>query len=204
MSQFNYRNFRRAKGIIVYLIWQFGISVSLSMLLIILCIGSYYLKNVKEKEDIEHKSEMKEIKDTLSDIRGNTVGKTLETNNEKSSLFNKDLAGNSFRNMKIRLADFANQSNRSLILDGKTFDDCIIYGPAVIKIVNNNEIVYSHFGAPGSNPDNLWIIVQEQRWVTGIIGIKNTKFRHCTFVDIAFIGTREEREIFTKGITMSY
>ncbi len=96
----------------------------------------------------------------------------------------------------FRLTDLIRYGS-SHIIEDRTFEDCWIYGPAVvypqgIVVIQNNAFQ----GIP-SLDYAFWEISKGQH-ISGVIALKNCTFRRCTFVNVSFIGTRESLEQWFK------
>ena len=98
-----------------------------------------------------------------------------------------------FRNEPVRLADLINQGRPST-LQGYTFDDCDIYGPAVITLVSGGGIENCQLGS-----GDVFIEVTVPRTLIGVIGLYNTLFRHCRFHRVGIAAPAELIETFRLG-----
>ena len=74
------------------------------------------------------------------------------------------------------------------VIDGKTVENTLLVGPAVVALIANVTMDTIQFDG---SPESLFIVVPEGRWVQGVVGIRNSVFRNCRFQNIAFIGTQE-------------
>jgi len=91
----------------------------------------------------------------------------------------------------FRIVDFALDSD---IIDGKTFEDCTIYGPAIIMPLESTTLAHNTFEA---DPETLfWIVPEDKLRVIGAIGLVNCTFRRCVFRRIGVAGKRELRNLF--------
>jgi hypothetical protein len=96
-----------------------------------------------------------------------------------------------FRNEPVRLTDLIEQG-RSPTLQGYTFDDCDIYGPAVITPVRGGGIQNCQL----DGGDALFIEITPPRPLFGVVGLYNTWFRHCRFHGVGIAATAEIIEAF--------
>lgn len=71
-------------------------------------------------------------------------------------------------------------------IDGKTFTDCVIEGPAVMLAMGNVTFEDCNLGVT-TNPRNLLVQGLGER-MTGAIGVSNTRFVRCRFVGVGFSG----------------
>jgi hypothetical protein len=86
----------------------------------------------------------------------------------------------------FRIADLSDPLN---MVVGRTFEDCHIYGPAVIMLYDRNDIGDSTFHT--QKPDHIFIIASSGIWGglgTGVIGLMDCKFRRCHFYNVSVTG----------------
>jgi len=99
----------------------------------------------------------------------------------------------------FKIADLADTQN---IIEGRTFEDCWIYGPAVLwpqehnDISLNNEFQASPEQAFMVGTSNVGNVVGPG---TGIIVLRDCKFRHCHFVGVTFIGVEDDIKKWRSG-----
>ena len=74
-------------------------------------------------------------------------------------------------------------------IDGKTFTECLIEGPAVIGVMNGTHFDTCNMGV-AENPKTL-LLDPRGDMVAGVIGMSNCQFIRCRFVQVAFTGVRE-------------
>ncbi|RZJ28629.1 MAG: hypothetical protein EON85_08595 [Brevundimonas sp.] len=72
------------------------------------------------------------------------------------------------------------------VIDGKTFTDCVIEGPAVLYATENVYFDNCNLGITANGANLLLQTVGEK--VTGVIAFSNTTFVRCRFVGIGFTG----------------
>ncbi|HEY0926857.1 hypothetical protein [Brevundimonas sp.] len=77
------------------------------------------------------------------------------------------------------------QAGKTLI-DGKTFTDCLIEGPAVLFATDNVHFEGCNLGITDNGKNLLLQTVGEK--VTGVVPFANTRFVRCRFVGIGFTG----------------
>ena len=89
------------------------------------------------------------------------------------------------------------EHDNGLVYD-KTFDACLIEGPAFLKLGDNNVLLYC------SVPNNIALHLLEVREgspALGSIMLVNTKFSACYFSDtITFVGTPADIALLKKAI----
>ncbi|WP_321477076.1 hypothetical protein [uncultured Paludibaculum sp.] len=95
----------------------------------------------------------------------------------------------------IRIAELINPSNQII---GRTIEDSWIYGPAVLYLTDLSSIANCTFG---SSKNLLFMQVPLNTAAgagTGVIGVRDTKFRRCHFVNITLVGTAEQIDAWVK------
>jgi len=94
-----------------------------------------------------------------------------------------------FRDEVIRIAEL---TVRGPHIDGYTFVNCRILGPAVLAMVDHVDITHREFEADMNAI--LWEIDPDSRPTTfGAVGVTNTVFSSCTFEAIGIAGTQDLR-----------
>jgi hypothetical protein len=96
----------------------------------------------------------------------------------------------------FRLTDLVGDSD---ILDGRTFEECIIYGPAVVVPLDDVEISGSSF--EGDANSMFWEIPESRQQVVGAIGLRECAFRRCSFRKIGLAGSAAAIAHFRAGIS---
>lgn len=92
-----------------------------------------------------------------------------------------------FSKKRIRLADLIFEG--SLHVESKTFEDCYIYGPAMVSLQSDARLDHCTLnGDPGA----IFTIIEPGQTVQGIILIDGCVFRRCTFLYIGFLGTEAQ------------
>jgi hypothetical protein len=119
----------------------------------------------------------------------------LQTETNRQSASPGDLLGKSIRGLTFRLTDLP------LIQDtirDRTFDECDIYGPAIIFIVSPAEFTKCHFH--GDPELMFWMPGPGQKGMLGAIAFQNCIFRRCRLIGIGFTGDREVLEFMRTTI----
>jgi hypothetical protein len=101
-----------------------------------------------------------------------------------------------FSRQTIRLVDLV--QNGGYTIEGKTFEDCLILGPAIIA-GPNNIIADSSFDA--EDPDVIYIVMDPQVVHAGWILLSMCVFRRCEFRLIGIVGPQYGRDAFAKAFT---
>ncbi len=96
----------------------------------------------------------------------------------------------------FKIADLADGEN---VIVGRTFEDCHIYGPAVLFLLDRNTLIEPHvmgsldeafLAAPATNRAGPH---------TGIIVLRECTFKRCTLFNITFVGASEDIERYKKS-----
>ena len=77
-------------------------------------------------------------------------------------------------------------------IDGKTFTECVIEGPAVVAILAGVKLDGCHLGV-ATNPRSLLYRPMGEK-LAGVIGLSNCRFVNCRFVQVGFTGSDEMLE----------
>lgn len=85
-----------------------------------------------------------------------------------------------------------------VFIEGKTFTDCTLEGPAVVLMGDGVEMDGCHMGT-ASDPAML-LLRPVGKTVNGVIGFKNCKFIRCRFAQIGFVGDDRFIEEFQKNL----
>ena len=108
--------------------------------------------------------------------------------------------GNTFDNTGVWLPGLAVESLRlgKLVLDGYTFTNCVIDGPAVLAVVDAVTFRSCDFGRIGAASDLLF--TPRGQHLTGAIGFSNTRFVNCRFDMVGFTGNEEFLRAFEANL----
>lgn len=79
-----------------------------------------------------------------------------------------------YRNMLIRVADLTVHED---VIEGVTFENCSIVGPAVLAVLEGNEFL--HCGWEGDLEAIIWEVPEGLR--IGAVGVRNCTFSSCRF-----------------------
>jgi hypothetical protein len=90
------------------------------------------------------------------------------------------------RGRTLRIAELARDD---LIIRSRTFEDCDIYGPAVLIAVGTG--IMQECGFEGDAETVFWEIPAERVRIAGAIALEDCVFRRCRFSKIGLAGTRE-------------
>ena len=87
----------------------------------------------------------------------------------------------------VRLPDLATASP---MIDGHSFENCLIVGPAVMLVLGGTTISGCDLG--GDAVALFWLVEPEDRpSVLGAIGARNCEFLGCRFENVGLAGTEE-------------
>ncbi len=76
------------------------------------------------------------------------------------------------------------------VIDGKTFTDCLIEGPAVLAVMNGTTFDSCAMGATSDMRNLLYRPVSREK-LAGVIGMSNCRFVRCRFAQVGFTGSDE-------------
>ena len=86
-----------------------------------------------------------------------------------------------------------------MAIDGKTFTDCVIEGPAVMAVMNGTTFDSCAMGAT-TDVRNLLYRPLSNTKLAGVIGMANCRFVRCRFVQVGFTGSDDLLEQLQSGI----
>jgi HAMP domain-containing protein len=110
---------------------------------------------------------------------------------------------NYFSQELIRVADLVVMGQP--IIEGKVFEDCILYGPAVITLMHDRPGIMENCSLEGPpNLDDIFFEAQKGRYLGGVIGLRGCTLRRCRIVKICIVGPKEEIEAAKRGIQVRH
>jgi hypothetical protein len=74
------------------------------------------------------------------------------------------------------------------VIEGKTFSDCRIHGPAVIVPISGCQFDGCSMGAPDGDMRNLMFQPLGPTKITGAIAFRNCLFERCDFLGVGYTG----------------
>ncbi len=98
----------------------------------------------------------------------------------------------------LRMPELADAVEGPDVIDGYTFVECELIGPAVLALLGGVTIAHSTFEA---HPDELFLELGEPRMLYGVIGLLNCEFTRCKFARIGFVGSAETIEAFRQSVS---
>ena len=86
-----------------------------------------------------------------------------------------------------------------MFIDGKTFTDCVIEGPAVMAVMNGTVFESCAMGATSDIRTLLYRPVGQTK-MAGVVGMSNCRFIRCRFVQVGFTGSDALIEELQAGV----
>ncbi|MBF0665863.1 MAG: hypothetical protein IR159_10050 [Brevundimonas sp.] len=80
------------------------------------------------------------------------------------------------------------QSGAGAIIEGRTFTDCFIEGPAVMLALEGVHFESVNFGPTGGDLRNMLFRPMSQQMAIGAIPVRNCTFRNCQFHTLGITG----------------
>jgi hypothetical protein len=105
-----------------------------------------------------------------------------------AALTKQDFSEPFVRGKYVRIADFADGNN---FINGRTFEDCWIYGPAVLYLRNNNDTRNIVFEGPISQIFYGVDSTSQAGTQSGVITVDESRFYRSHFVKVSFIGSAD-------------
>ncbi len=96
----------------------------------------------------------------------------------------------------VRLYEALTSRGIPSLIESVDFDDCDIYGPAIMGAIDGLMLDSCSFDAP---PEALFIEAREDRHYVGIIGLKHVRFFGCRFHNVGILGPKEMIDEFTNA-----
>jgi hypothetical protein len=95
-----------------------------------------------------------------------------------------------FENVDISLFDLARAVLKAgqRTINGRTFRNCFIEGPAVMLVLNNVNFDNTNFGPNGGDVRNLVLRPAGPTSVVGAIPVSDCEFINCEFFGLGFTG----------------
>lgn len=75
-----------------------------------------------------------------------------------------------------------------MAIDGKTFTDCVIEGPAVMAVMNGTVFDSCAMGTTSDMRTLLYRPLSQDK-MAGLVGVSNCRFVRCRFVQVGFTGS---------------
>lgn len=121
----------------------------------------------------------------------------MATQNMPRALTADDFAQPYVRGKYVKIEDYADPQS---VIEGRTFEDSWIYGPAVLYLMGTSHLDQNHFtGAPGGLFFTLPVGSQVGE-STGVIIVKESTFKRCHFRNVSFVGPQELTDRFNREL----
>jgi hypothetical protein len=88
----------------------------------------------------------------------------------------------------VRITDLTRESD---LIQNRTFENCRIFGPAVLSLQGTSSTYNCTTEAPEGISSALFEVDPSRKWMVGPIGVLNCTFIRCTFTGIGFVGKKE-------------
>jgi len=99
----------------------------------------------------------------------------------------------------IRVADLIHGSD--YLIEDKTFEDCILYGPGVIGFIGEkSKPMRLNFCSFDGDKESLLIEVPDNRKIIGAIGFRGCTLVRCRFIGLGIVGNKEMIDYFRSEI----
>lgn len=86
-----------------------------------------------------------------------------------------------------------------MAIEGKTFTDCLIEGPALMAVMNDTRFESCAMGRTTEVASLLYRPVSRTK-MAGVVGVSNCLFVRCSFAQIGYTGSDELLEQLQAGI----
>ncbi len=86
-----------------------------------------------------------------------------------------------------------------MFIEGKTFTDCVIEGPAVMAVMNGTSFDNCAMGTT-TDVRNLLYRPLSTTKLAGVIGVSDCRFLRCRFVQVGFTGSDDMLEQLQGGV----
>ncbi|AYG94533.1 hypothetical protein D8I30_04555 [Brevundimonas naejangsanensis] len=83
-------------------------------------------------------------------------------------------------------------------IDGKTFTECLIEGPAVMAVMDGTTFDGCNMGM-AEDPRTLLLDPRGEK-IAGVIGMANCRFERCRFVQVGFTAAAESLDQLEQGL----
>lgn len=86
-----------------------------------------------------------------------------------------------------------------MFIEGKTFTDCVIEGPAVMAVMNGSTFDNCAMGTTTDIRNLLYRPLSTTK-LAGVIGVSDCRFLRCRFVQVGFTGSDDLLEQLQGGV----
>src|SRR3990167_4673576 len=129
-----------------------------------------------------------------------TISAVSASGNSPSQIVPATLSGGSastrklFQNDELSVWDLTPRGEH--IIRGKTFVDCVFYGPAVVAFLNDVHVDGLEFDT--DDLEKNLIEIQRDRWIVGVYGFQDCRIERCSFKKIGIAGDKERLDMIRK------
>lgn len=92
------------------------------------------------------------------------------------------------------------QSGGGSVIEGRTFSDCYIEGPAVMLVLDGNQFEGTNFGPTGGDMRAMLFRPLSGRVAIGAIPVRNCVFRNCQFHTLGITGSDTLLQMLTDQV----
>lgn len=93
------------------------------------------------------------------------------------------------------------QAGGEAVIEGRTFTDCFIEGPAVMLALEGVHFESTNFGPTGGDVRNMLFRPMTGRTAIGAIPVRNCTFRNCQFHTLGITGGEELLQMLAEQVT---
>lgn len=107
-----------------------------------------------------------------------------------------------FNNMRINLTDLYRSQMHAgggAIIEGRTFTDCMIEGPAVMLVLDGVHFDSTNFGETGGDVRNM-LFKPMATMAIGAIPVRTSTFRNCRFNMLGITGSDDLLQMLTQSV----
>jgi hypothetical protein len=92
------------------------------------------------------------------------------------------------------------QAGGGAVIEGRTFSDCYIEGPAVMLVLDGNQFEGTNFGPTGGNIRAMLFRPLAGDMAIGAIPVRNCTFRNCQFHTLGITGGDDLLQMLTEQV----
>lgn len=107
-----------------------------------------------------------------------------------------------FNNILINLTDLYRSQMHAgggAIIEGRTFTDCMIEGPALMLVLDGVHFDSTNFGETGGDVRNM-LFRPMATMAIGAIPVRNCTFRNCRFIALGITGSDDLLQMLTQSV----
>lgn len=106
-----------------------------------------------------------------------------------------------YSDQTLYISDLATAEGVNYVIDGSTFKNCVLQGPAVVHL-SRTDGSGGGVAIPHQDVNTVVIVSEEGRTVIpiGVVVIRDCKFDGCTFEGVTFFAPKETAEVLSKTL----